>query len=199
MSPREQKGRELAELGRILKHRNMWLVPASKSGKKYTVDPVSGHCNCPDHQLRKVRCKHLIAVELTIQQQVTVKETTRPDGSTTVIKTETVTKSARVTYRQNWQAYNAAQTEEKHRFAELLRDLCQGIPEPEHTFGRPRLPLADMVFASAYKVYTGFSSRRFTCDLEDMQADGLISKAGHSIASAGTWRTLTSRRFSRTS
>jgi hypothetical protein len=33
--------------------------------------------------------------------------------------------------------------------------------------GRPRLPLSDMTFASVFKVYCGFSSRRFTTDLRD--------------------------------
>ncbi len=63
---------------------------------------------------------------------------------------------------RNWTAYNAAQSEEKARFAVLLADLCKGVPEPEQVMGRPRLPLSDMVFASAFKVYVGFSSRRFT-------------------------------------
>ena len=84
-----------------------------------------------------------------------------------------------LTYRQNWSAYNAAQTEEKTRFASLLGELCQGVPQPEQTKGRPRLPLGDMVFASAFKVYSGFSSRRFTSDLREAQSDGHISSAPH--------------------
>lgn len=74
----------------------------------------------------------------------------------------------------NWTAYNAAQVEEKTRFAELLADLCAGVPQPEQTKGRPRLPLADMIFASVYKVYVGFSARRFTTDLREAYASGLI-------------------------
>jgi transposase len=140
---------------------------------------VSGHCSCPDHQLRKTKCKHLFAVEFTISQQVTVSRDTHPDGTVTVTETATVTKAARVTYKQNWTAYNRAQREEKHRFAELLNELCQTVQEPEYTFGRPRLSLADMVFACVYKVYSGFSSRRFTCDLEDMQASGMIGQSAH--------------------
>jgi hypothetical protein len=68
----------------------------------------------------------------------------------------------------NWTAYNAAQSEEKTRFVELLADLCRTVPNPEqHGKGRPRLPLSDMLFAAVYKVYVGFSSRRFTSDLRD--------------------------------
>jgi len=62
----------------------------------------------------------------------------------------------------------------------LLSDLCKTVPQPKQEGkGRPRLPLSDMVFASAYKVYVGFSARRFTCDLKEAQTDGLIGKAAH--------------------
>ena len=81
----------------------------------------------------------------------------------------------------NWTNYNAAQSEEKHRFVELLADLCRTVPQPPRPpgAGRPRLPLSDMVFASVYKVYCGFSSRRFTSDLRDAYANGLIDSRPH--------------------
>src|SRR5215210_108694 len=79
----------------------------------------------------------------------------------------------------NWTSYNAAQSEEKHRFVELLADLCNTIGQPEQVMCRPRLPLTDMLFAAAYKVYVGFSARRFTSDLKDAHAKGLIGNAAH--------------------
>jgi transposase len=79
----------------------------------------------------------------------------------------------------NWTAYNAAQSEEKARFVELLADLCRTVEQPEQDMGRPRLPLSDMLFAAAYKVYVGFSARRFTSDLKDAQMRGLIGNAAH--------------------
>ncbi len=39
----------------------------------------------------------------------------------------------------------------KTRFTALLSELCQNVPQPEQTKGRPRLPLADMVFAAGVK------------------------------------------------
>jgi hypothetical protein len=79
-----------------------------------------------------------------------------------------------------WTAYNAAQCEEKDRFVALLADLCSTVPQPEqHGRGRPRLPLSDMLFASVYKVYVGFSSRRFTSDLHDAYTAGLIDSKPH--------------------
>jgi hypothetical protein len=79
----------------------------------------------------------------------------------------------------DWTAYNAAQSEEKTRFAELLSDLCSTIPQPEQGMGRLRVPLSDMLFAATYKVYVGFSARRFTSDLKDAHLRGFIGNAAH--------------------
>ena len=80
----------------------------------------------------------------------------------------------RKTYPQNWPNYNAAQTSEKDTFMVFLADLCAGAPQPEYSFGRPRLPLADMVYAGALKVYTGLSARRFDSDVRDAHRKGFI-------------------------
>jgi transposase len=45
--------------------------------------------------------------------------------------------------------------------------------------GRPRLPLSDMAFAATFKVYSRFSSRRFSSDLREAQERGLIRRAPH--------------------
>src|SRR5215211_4193488 len=94
---------------------------------------------------------------------------------TVTTKTETV----KVTYKQNWPAYNAAQTEEKARFIVLLDALCKLIDQPLQGKGRPRLPLADMIFACVYKVYSCFSSRRFMTDLRGAEGQEHIYRAGH--------------------
>ncbi|MBA2440916.1 MAG: transposase, partial [Rubrobacter sp.] len=62
----------------------------------------------------------------------------------------------------------------------LLADLCRTVPQPEQQGrGRPRLPIADMLFAATYKVYVGFSSRRFTTDLRDAFVGGFINSTPH--------------------
>ena len=86
----------------------------------------------------------------------------------------------RPTYPQAWQAYNAAQTNEKDMFQSLLADLCKGIPQPAaKKTGRPSLPLSDAIFAVAFKVYSTVSTRRFMCDLRSAQERGFICKTPH--------------------
>ena len=85
--------------------------------------------------------------------------------------------SPRKTYPQDWPAYNAAQTSEKETFTALLADLCAGIEQPEYRFGRPGLPFADMVYVAAFKVYTGFSARRFDSDVRTAQRQGFTGVA----------------------
>jgi hypothetical protein len=41
-------------------------VVVSQSGSEYLVDADAGRCECPDHEYRGVRCKHLRRVEFAI-------------------------------------------------------------------------------------------------------------------------------------
>jgi hypothetical protein len=84
-----------------------------------------------------------------------------------------------MTYSQEWSSYNRAQVEEKDTFMRLLADLCSGVEQPSQGRGRPRLPLSDMAFASTFKVYSRFSSRRFSSDLREAERRGLIKRAPH--------------------
>jgi transposase len=62
----------------------------------------------------------------------------------------------------------------------MLHDLCRGITEPDtQANGRPRLPLADVVFATAFKVYSTVSGRRFMSDLREAHSRGHISRVPH--------------------
>ena len=173
MDTRQQRGLAIAALFKIDRDGGKYVVPSqSGDGRRYTVDPEIGHCTCPDHEDRKIKCKHLFAVEFTVQRDQGF------DGTTTITKTITVRE--RVTYKQNWPAYNKAQTTEKHHFLALLADLCRGIDQPPFSGkGRPRLSLADMVFSLGFKIFSTVSGRRFMCDLADAQAKGYIDKVPH--------------------
>jgi transposase len=178
---REQRGLVIAAKAKLQRTGDgRWFVP-SQSGKSgmsggnyYKVDPnpTKPSCSCPDFEARQRTCKHLYAVEFVIQREFTFNEETQ-----TSTLTETVT--VKQSYKQEWTAYNKAQTHEKDRFLALLAELCKGIEEPIQTFGRPRIPLAEVVFANTYKVFSTVSGRRFTCDLREAQAKGYITKTPH--------------------
>jgi transposase len=86
-------------------------------------------------------------------------------------------KVTRKTYKQEWPAYNQAQTQEKAQFQYLLNQLCQGVGSPaQYGAGRRRLPLEDMIFAMAFKVYSTFSGRRFMSDLRDAHAKNYLTQ-----------------------
>lgn len=145
-------------------------MPSQSQATKYSVvlNEDGGFCTCKDHALTGRRCKHQLAVQLVITRETNV------DG------VETVTTGFRVTYsQQSWSAYNSAQVEEKTLFMKLFRDMCNGIVEPPQRTGRPRLPLADQVFAAGFKVYRGSSARRFMGDMEEAKAKGLVAKVPH--------------------
>jgi transposase len=173
MEPRQQRGLEIAATLNIQKKGNGWIVPSQTLVGKYTVtrEEDTFRCTCPDFELRHLTCKHGFAVEFVLKRETTVT----PDGETTV----TETRAMRVTYPQNWPAYNAAQTAEKELFCHLLRDLCAAVPEPERGMGRPSVPVADALFSATYKVYSGLSARRFMTDLREAEASGLVSRAWH--------------------
>ena len=78
----------------------------SQAGReeKYTVamKDEKPECTCRDFEFRNTKCKHIFAVEYTIQREQAT------DGQTI---TETI-KVTRKTYAQNWPAYNAADERE---------------------------------------------------------------------------------------
>ena len=163
MSEREQKALVIAAKSKLTKKGDTWLVPSqSDSDGRYKVnvtDPDWPTCTCPDFELRHARCKHIYAVEYTIERERKVTKTVKGDTTTTTI-TETVTETVKLRYKQVWSAYNTAQVNEKARFLVLLHELCSGIDEPIQVMGRTRIPIRDIVFACAFKVYSTISARR---------------------------------------
>jgi len=176
MNLREQRGKSIAAMGTIKQSDKelVYIVPSQSGQKSYKVD-LTGEdptCTCPDFEERGKACKHVYAVAFTVVQ------TRNDDGSTTTTETLTLTET-RETYPQNWPAYNKAQTTEQDRFQALLADLCAGIEEPDAKFGRPRLPLKDMIFSATFKIYSTFSGRRFMSDLREAHKRGYIWKTPH--------------------
>lgn len=170
MDNRQLKALEIAASSTITQSGDSWLVPSQRSGKSYTVhlSPVPS-CTCPDYEARKQLCKHIYAVLHFIQHE----KLGTPLPS---IPIEPVRKRA---YPQEWSAYNKAQTNEKALFQSLLYELCQLIDEPPQVIGRPRVPLADLVFCAGLKVYSTISGRRNMSDVREAERKGSVSKAVH--------------------
>lgn len=120
---------------------------------RVTLDDERPSCTCPDAvsrgpaDFRAKPCKHFLGVRFYLT----------PEGAT---PKDEQAKRLRVTYKQDWSAYNAAQTREIALFDELLKDLVSVIEEPEQTIGRPRVPLQTSLFCSIQKVYSQLSLRR---------------------------------------
>jgi transposase len=174
MDQRQQRGILIAATCRL--HRNddgTWLVPSqtSRTAVAYTVNLDAKTCTCPDHQEGGFTCKHYYAASTVHQRDVL------PDG--TVIETKSITLTEKKVYKQDWPAYNIAQATEKRRVRVLLQDLCRNLPERERPQDRPGPKphlVRDAVFAMAYKVYCGLSSRRFSTDLLEAHERKFITK-----------------------
>ena len=184
MDVREQRGREIAERARIVKRDGAWIVPSQSGNSPYrvTLEGDALRCTCEDFELRAKPCKHIFAAAIVVQRETVTQTTLFSDGETTTATTtvrETERRTVRVTYSQNWPAYNRAQTKEKALFCGLLRELASIVPEPEQRRGRPRVPVTDAIFCAAFKVYSTASARRFMTDLREAHAAGLVSKAWH--------------------
>lgn len=162
---REERGKLLFKTSRIVKMKNSWSVTSqTNSNHKYLVK-FKGHtpkCNCPDCTIAKKKCKHIYAVEFYIRREID------EEGKITQAK------GVRVTYGQKWNAYDKSQTNEKIIFMKLLKDLTGFVEQPEYKFGRPTLPMSEMVFNSVMKIYSTFSLRRFMSDSKIAKELGLI-------------------------
>jgi len=102
------------------------------------------------------------------------------DGKRPAPAIDTSAVPKRKTYAQNWEAYDLAQTTEKHRLQELLAELCQGVQEPPlPATGRPPIALSDRLFACAFKIYCGLSIRRYMCDMNDARENGYLTRPVH--------------------
>ena len=168
-NPRQMRGAALAK-GKTRSFRQIagdtYFVPSqTTSGSGYIVDIASAKCSCPDHETTGGTCKHQWAVRYFRH------EPELPDGNLPV------TESLRLTYTQDWTAYNKAQVEEKDRVQVLLAGLCDGIEQPAQKTGRPRLPLRDAVYGATMKVYGTMSGRRSSTDLRACETAGHMTKA----------------------
>jgi transposase len=171
---RQERGRILSNDRRI-KHiaGPTWLVPSqTQPTGGYVVNTAEKTCTCPDHELRRCRCKHQWAVSFV--------QTVETDGAGNTTVTQSLSYSRTSNFGKDWNAYNAAQTTEKDTVQALLRGLCDGLKTPAHPGRGPKpIPLSDVVFAMVAKTYSLMSARRATTDIEASAEAGNMSRAPH--------------------
>lgn len=168
---RLSKGKEIADKKQIrLGPEGNWFVLSQTLPKtKYTVDRRAATCSCPDFETWSMPCKHVFAVRV-FQGLVPAQKEEKKDEVPV----------PRPTYSQDdWSAYNQAQIHEREHFEFLLRDLCSMVKEPKQEMGRPRLPLADVVYTMTSKVYSTMSGRRASTELSRLGERGLVDVVPH--------------------
>jgi transposase len=165
MDVRKQKAEQIVKQNAITKTDKGWSVMSQSGNGSYVVkqEREGFTCSCPDFQLRQQPCKHAMAISMMVLKWFDNKG-------------KKILEVKRITYSQNWSAYNLSQITEKEMFIKLLADLCKETEESLYDFGRPKLSVSDMVFASALKVYTTFSLRRFMTDMRMALKDGYITQ-----------------------
>jgi transposase len=171
---RQQRAGEILATGLIQRKGDLWYVPSQSGGTRHVVcfHEGKGNCDCADFELRQLPCKHVIAVAMFRVHEVM--------GEPLPPRPETPPTPKRKTYSQSWSEYNAAQTNEKDHFQDLLAELCRTLPDlPQPKTGRKPLPLADSLFSAVFKVYSTVSARRFMCDLEEAHRRGHIGQVPH--------------------
>lgn len=160
---RRLRGMAIAALNRIREDRFGYRVPSQSGSGAYLVCLENDeYCTCPDFDERNRPCKHIYAVQAYTQQAEDSEDS--PEATVGV----------RIT--QPWQAYNAAQVHEGDLFGSLLRELCDTVPQPPQSNGRPRLPLSDMLYGMGLKVYSTLSTRRAMSELREAVAAGRMDR-----------------------
>ena len=159
---RQQRGMAIAATVPIRKNKLGYQIPSQSGNGSYVINLNDGvFCSCPDFEKRQEPCKHVYAVEFTVQREA--------DASTG--ESETV----QVALGPSWASYHLAQTNEQEIFGTLLRELCATVSQPPQGKGRPRLPISDMLFAVGLKVYGTMSGRRAMTDFRNAESGGLMS------------------------
>ena len=175
MNAREERGLVIAATCKLARNADgTWRVPSQTKRSEvvyYIVNLESKACTCPDCKENGVVCKHFYAASIVHKRDVL------PDG--TMIEQKTFQFTEKKVYRQDWPKYNIAQATEKRRIQVLLNDLCRNLPDRERPKGRsgpkPHL-VRDAIFSMCFKVYCGFSARRFGTDILEAHEKGYTTR-----------------------
>jgi hypothetical protein len=191
-STREERGRQIAQLGRIRPLGAAYVVPSQSvrgdAPPTYLVDLVDQTCTCPDYATRRMVCKHQEAVLFWLAWEGTVNEDT---GQIELPRSER--KPKRKTYPRNWPAYNAAQLEEKaHVEEDTIAKVARGR---RPVTARLAIRVARLIEVGVDELLAGrhLSSRLLTTASPSRRC----TRAGRGSGSSGSHRIASTMGFAR--
>ena len=98
LNVRELRGLDIANRYTIKQENGFWFVPsASGKSQRYKVDLQKQKCDCPDFEIRRQKCKHIFAVELSFEHDF-LSELSSEDISITQIRSEAQNLLARLDF-----------------------------------------------------------------------------------------------------
>jgi len=179
-SAREQRGRQIAQRGGIRQLGARYVVPTQSANSNvptYLVDVVEQTCTCPDYALRQLPCKHYEACMFWLSWTAS-----GPEGAVNVETevTQVTLPKKKQQSKQNWPAYNRAQTTERLRVPQLLHALFRCVPDLKREAGTPGqkpIPTHEALFGLTMKVASGCSGRRAEADMHAYVERGYLSRA----------------------
>ena len=123
---------------------NVYVVKSQTGIGQYRVDFITESsewkCNCPDYIQKKLKCKHIISVELDLESKgIEINNVQLPS---------------------EWTLYNKAQMNEIELFDLFLHELVNTVENEKNGAGRPKTPIQDLLYCSIQKAYTQLSLRR---------------------------------------
>ena len=184
---RQKRGFAIAALSKIEEVSKGYRVPSQSSRRGvYYVDKnlEVPFCDCPDFELRRQPCKHFYAALVTVQREqgedaVGVRA---PDEDTVEVKELEVLEKpldSRRKKKRNHKAEEKAQVFENEYFEILLWELCRTLEQPHYRYGRPQLPISDMVFCIVTKAQQKLSRRRVMTDIRRSHSEEFLDVTPH--------------------
>ena len=143
-----------------------WRVPsqAGKGSYKVTINEQQLKCTCDDFDLHNAKCKHILAIQLILQEEQGIKQ-------------EPMQTPKKQSYPQNWKAYDQAKTNEFNLFLSLINELLTYITkESKPKTGRKPYSIKTQILSLCTKIYYNTDLRRATSVLKTLKNQFQLNK-----------------------
>ena len=125
MNPRQAKAVEIASRFRIEEKQGKWIVPSQTNNSGVYSVGLNGtpRCTCPDFDTRGVVCKHIMAVQITMEERY-------GDGTKTVEESVSVTETVKRTYSRTGPPTTTPRSTKKTSSRSCSRTSLTAFPSP---------------------------------------------------------------------